>query len=387
MRVPWKAVRWFEPTLLDATTALALFVAAEAEASFGIRPWSAHEAPWSVAALASVFQTVPVAWRRRRPVAALATILAAALVEAAVAAPPESLAVLGSWLLAVYSVGRYASSRVAVGALAGACMTASMLVLAGPGGALADYLAAIFVPCVPPWLGGALAGRHARAARLEEDAARLNREREARDRAVIAEERGRIGRELHDVVAHAVSTIVIQAQAGSTMLERDADAARTAFAEIEKGGRQALVELRRLLGLLRAGGGVPAREPQPSLAALDNLVEAMRRAGLPVAVTVEGSPISALPPGLELAAYRVVQEALTNALRHAGPARAQLTIRYHSRALELEVVDDGTGDCGASAGHGLIGMRERVALFGGELSAGCIEPHGFRVFARLPVAT
>jgi signal transduction histidine kinase len=231
-----------------------------------------------------------------------------------------------------------------------------------------------------PWV----AGRAVRRRRLNER--RLEQEKEAAE-AAIEEERARIARELHDVVAHAISVIVLQARAGRKVFASKPDESLGSFDTIERTGTQALEEMRRLLGMLRAPDDELALAPQPSLARLDALVEQVRRAGLPVELTVDGTPVD-LPPGIDLSAYRIVQEALTNALKHAGPARARVLVRYEGEDLTLEITDDGlgTGD-GGGTGHGLVGVRERVEVFGGELETGHRDEGGYTLRARLPLST
>jgi signal transduction histidine kinase len=210
----------------------------------------------------------------------------------------------------------------------------------------------------------------------------LVREQDERARAAVAEERARIARELHDVVAHAISVIVLQARGA-----RHADGAEReeALDAIESTGANALTEMRRLLHMLRADDEAVAMAPQPSLEHLEHLVTQVRDAGLPVEVRVEGAR-RALPPGVDVSAYRIVQEALTNALKHAGPARARVSIRFGDDALELEIEDSGAGGGnGAGGGHGLAGMRERVAIFGGRLDTGPKAEGGYAVRARLPL--
>ena len=214
----------------------------------------------------------------------------------------------------------------------------------------------------------------------------MRSERDAAEAAIV-EERGRIARELHDVVAHAISVIVLQARGGRRLHDSEPDETRGALDTIEHTGQQALVEMRRLVGLLRESDEELALAPQPTLSRLDHLVDQVRAAGLPVELSIEGEPIE-LPPGIDLSAYRIVQEALTNALKHAGPAQARVSLRYHPDGLEIEIADDGAGTAnGDSGGHGLVGIRERVSVYGGELDAGPQADGGFAVRARLPYAS
>jgi signal transduction histidine kinase len=217
---------------------------------------------------------------------------------------------------------------------------------------------------------------------------RLARDREVATREAVVAERGRIARELHDVVAHHMSVMVVQAEAARAVGGRDPGAANEALRQIEASGRTGLAEMRRLLEILKSQEDGDGREPQPGLAQLGGLIEGMGSTGMLVESEVSGPP-RPLPPGVDLSAYRIVQEALTNTLKHAGGPRAHVLVRYEPDAVEVEVVDDGPGPPpaqanGASAGHGLIGMRERVQLFGGELDAGPRPGGGFRVWARLP---
>jgi signal transduction histidine kinase len=222
----------------------------------------------------------------------------------------------------------------------------------------------------------------------------LEAEQQAQARAAVAAERARIARELHDVIAHSVSVMVIQAGAAEQLLEQTPERARGPLEAVQDTGRQTIVELRRLLGILREDGQELSLAPQPGLAGLDLLVEEMRQAGLPVQLRAEGQP-GRLPPGADLAAYRIIQEALTNTLRHAGPAQAEVIVRYQDHAVELEILDNGQGPplrdgADGRSGHGLVGMRERVALYGGTLDAGPratttgTAETGYAVRARLP---
>jgi signal transduction histidine kinase len=234
-----------------------------------------------------------------------------------------------------------------------------------------------------------VAARHsARARALAAQEARLEAERiaDAAERAV-AEERQRIARELHDVVAHSVSVMTVQAGAVRRLLLPEQERERLALETVEATGREALTEMRRLVGLLRKEGAMPEFAPQPSMRAVDVLVGTVREAGLPVELEVEGEPTE-LPPGVDLSAYRVIQEALTNALKYAGPANAWVTVRWKASELELEIANDGRSEPGGDgSGHGLDGLRERVALVGGSIESGPRDGGGFVVKAHLPLAT
>jgi signal transduction histidine kinase len=223
---------------------------------------------------------------------------------------------------------------------------------------------------------------------LHERAARLEREQELLAEQAVAEERVRIARELHDVVAHNVSLMVVQAQALAATSEGGAEQ-QAALARVAGLGREALSEMHRMLGVLRVqNGGPPEREPQPGVRDLESLLAGTRQTGLDATLAIEGTPIE-LPPGVDLSAYRIVQEALTNVIRHAHATQAEVTLRYRSDALSVTVNDDGMGPPpGASTtGHGLVGMRERVALFGGKLEAGaCPGGRGYRIHAQLPLS-
>jgi signal transduction histidine kinase len=241
-------------------------------------------------------------------------------------------------------------------------------------------------------LGDNIRTRRAYLAELEARAARLEREREERDARAVIEERTRIARELHDVIAHNVSVMVVQAAAAEELFETSPERARESLRSVAATGRAALTEMRRLLGVIRADdelGGDPSYVPQPGIDYLDELVRQVQETGLAVELSVLGEPRE-LPEGVGLCAYRIVQEALTNTLKHAGASRADVSVRYVEDALELQVVDDGRGadpvnGDGEAGGHGLIGMRERVALFGGSLNVGPRPGGGYAVDARLPI--
>jgi len=333
-------------------------------------------------------------WRRRAPVAVLVAVMVLVSVQAVFFDPSvqdtgeqstfESFLAL---LLGFYSVAAYAEERRAI--LGAAIVGASILAIDIPrliaGTNPGDIIPAWLFYATVWFIGRTIRKRQLQAARLQDLAAQLELEREERAQTAVAEERSRISRELHDVVAHSVSVMVVQAQAAQRLLQGEQQEARQALTSIETTGRQALVEMRRLLGILRRTDEEPALAPQPSLKHLDALIEQVREAGLPVELRVEGAA-EPLPPGVDLSAYRIVQEALTNTLKHAGPSRARVAIHYRSDEIELEISDDGVGNVnGDGSGQGLIGMRERVALYGGVLHSGRQNGGGYLVRARLPL--
>src|SRR5204863_1980869 len=335
------------------------------------------------------FVTVPLAWRRRAPVAVLFVVTGALVVVAFLIRHPGGvpLGVFLALIVAFYSLGAHCEERRALRVGAGllATIAAVDLTRGSVFEAQGARPAAWLVFAVAWLVGRDFRRRRGQLALLQERASRLEREREEKARAAVAEERGRIARELHDVVAHSVSVMVVQAQAGPRLLD-DAEQAGGVFRSIEASGREALVELRRLLGILRTGDEQLSIGPQPGLGSLRSLVEQVREAGLPVEVRIEGER-APLPPGIDLAAYRIVQEALTNTLKHAGQAQASIIVRYAPAALELEISDNGAGTAAGAngSGHGLIGMRERAALYGGALEAGARNSGGYAVRARLPL--
>jgi signal transduction histidine kinase len=322
--------------------------------------------------------------RVRAPLLLLGLILA---ITAAVAVLPKDDAT-GEWvglfpflLLAVYSAAAHTSgARMVVAGVLTIALYLVNLVGIDPAGVNAEGVVFYALLFGSPWV----TGRAVRQRRLNER--QLEHER-ARASAAIVAERARIARELHDVVAHAISVMVLQARGGRRVLQSDPADSHDAFATIERTGQQALDEMRRLLGMLRKSDEELALAPQPSLKELGKLVEWVQAAGLPVEVAVEGEPRE-LPPGVDLSAYRIVQEALTNALRHAGPARARVLLRYGADDLELEIADDGVGTADDSGpGYGLIGMRERVSVYGGELHAGARPGGGYALRVRLPLGS
>jgi signal transduction histidine kinase len=313
----------------------------------------------------AVVQAVALRWRRRSPVRATTVILAAAL---------------GFHLLVPEGVVPFAA-LFAVGSLAAACPPRVSLV--GLGGLLVVASLNFFTTTVEDTTFTMAVGIGAWALG---EAARNRRVAIAKEaQRALGEEQARIARELHDVIAHSVSMIVVQAAAADDVFDERPDQAREALRSIERAGRDAMRELRHLLSAVRPGVEVDSTAPQPGLARVDELAESLRAGGLDVAVAREGDPVE-LPVGVDLSAYRIVQEALTNTLRHAQATRAEVRLSYAPDALELEVTDDGrAAPANGAGGHGLVGMRERAALLGGTLEAGPRPRGGYRVHARLPL--
>ena len=328
-----------------------------------------------------------LAFRRRAPLLPLATgVFVIEFSNLAAPALAETGAFLFGMVLTLYSAGRYARGRIAL--VCGVLIVATIpLAAIEPGQDFTFADLAFFVMFAGgPWaVGRIVRHRTEREHDLVGRAAALELERDLKAEEAVADERARIARDLHDVVANSISVIVLQARGGRRRLSDDPSDTREALDAIELSGEQALGEMRRLLGMLNEDNGQPLG-PQPSLARVDELVARLASAGLPVEVTVEGEPVE-LSPGIDVSAYRILQEGLTNALKHAGPARARVILRYAPTALELEILDDGNGSGdGGGSGHGLTGLRERVAVFGGELEAGERPEGGYAVRASLPLS-
>ncbi|WP_217235014.1 sensor histidine kinase [Streptomyces sp. AC555_RSS877] len=340
-----------------------------------------------------------IALRRRMPEKML--LLAIGLGTAQLLLDVETTAADFAMLVIVYTVAATGARWASRLALAAGLCAAPLAQLRWPNqdtSVLGNLALMIFqaVPFALAWvLGDSIRTRRAYFAQLEERAARLEKEREAQSKVAVAAERARIARELHDVVAHNVSVMVVQADGAAYVLDAAPDQAKKALETISSTGRQALAEMRRLLGVLRTGEHQEGGEyvPQPDVEQIDELVEQCRGSGLPVDFKIEGTP-RPLPSGVELTAYRIVQEALTNTRKHGGPnAGASVRLVYFDDGLGLLVEDDGKGaphelyeEGGADgAGHGLIGMRERVGMVGGTLDAGPRPGGGFRISALLPL--
>jgi signal transduction histidine kinase len=331
-------------------------------------------------------QALPLVVRRKWPLAVVLVVLGALLVQLAILpAGAELRSSLGP-LVALYTAGEQLDRRLAVGILIGFAILLAALVLRQSG--LADGLQALIQTeilfAVAWFVGDAMRIRRLYAQAREERVRMLEAQREGESRRAVADERARIARELHDAVTHHVSVIVIQAGGALRALDARPQEARGALEAIDATARTALTDMRRMLGILGEGA---SQEPLPGLDRLDALLEQIRAAGLPVELSREGTP-RPLDPGLELSAYRIIQEGLTNSLKHAGGGRASVTVCHEPQALEI-VVEDSRGPGReapiepAHEGRGLVGMRERVAMFGGSLTAGPTAD-GFRVVARLP---
>jgi signal transduction histidine kinase len=383
-----------DPRAFDAVLMLAFLAVAQVDI------W----APWGdngdqtvfehrgVSSALMVVGIVPMLWRRRAPLVSAAALAAAMSVQVTLVYP--TAAFVGAFvpmLVVTYSVAAYEERLDR--ALAGLTITvAGVLVVTLRIPELRSFSEVPFeIACLAcAWLVGRFVfGLRDRAREARRRATDLEAQREREAREAVDRERARIARELHDVIAHSVSLMGIQAAAAEQVLAGDPERAREPLRAIQETARDAVEELRRLLGMLRADADGDALSPQPGLASLEPLAEQMRAAGLPVDLRVEAEG-DHLSPGVELSVYRIVQEALTNALKHAGGAAAAVLVRRREGALEVEISDDGRGAGAApggdadEVGHGLIGMRERVALYDGSISAGPDEDGGYRVRASLP---
>jgi signal transduction histidine kinase len=358
-----------------------------------------EQPPTAAVLITTLAVTLPLAWRRRFPLSAASVVTVAFVVDRLLLQPIEPfIAVYAVWL-ALYSAvvyGRPARRTLVValnvGLLLGEVVRElffvgpqTELVLVAKSFLLLYQGGVIALPCL---LGVAIRSLRERERELAERASELQREREEKARRAVFEERVRIARELHDVVAHHVSVMGIQAGAARRVLDRHPEKAIGVLNSIETSSRQAVAELHRLLGFLRRSGEADHLGPQPGLAQLQDLVAQVAKGELAVDLAVEGDP-RPLPPTLDVSAYRIIQEALTNSLKHSGGATAAVRVRYLPTSLELEVLDDGRAGSRRTAdgvgGQGLIGMRERASLHGGRLSVGPRPGGGFAVRASFPL--
>ena len=381
MRGPF--TRW--PRTADAVLAILVFLATllmsseDPDQEFAIRALS--DVPIAGYILIAVASGA-LYWRRYRPLVVLGLILAALALSTGLGYPYDYFGVP----IALYGVGRYTTnerwSYYAVGATL-ALTTISTIVEGEPAGSTGFGLVFVFGIW---YIGRRIRMRGAYLSLLQERAAHLEREQAAEARRAVAEERTRIARELHDVVAHQVSLMTVQAGAAKTVAADDLEGALQAMEAVEKAGRQALNELRHLMGVLRPKAGVDELGPQPGLADIPRLVEHLGDAGLDVSLTMDGVQTD-LPARVDLSTYRIVQEALTNVLKHAGSsARTEVRVSTDNHEVAIEVLDNGHGaTILPGSGHGIVGMRERAQLLGGSLDAGPRSGGGFQVVAHLPI--
>jgi signal transduction histidine kinase len=366
--------------LLDVAMAGALVALAEAEVALG----RVGGARWA-AALVALAYTAPLALRRRAPGAVLVWTIAMLALLVQLDSHGEQFSPVLALLVVSFTVGRELDAPRAW-LLSGLGIVFLCTVTLAGGGNTGDVVFGTLLYGGAWAFGQALRVRAHRLLDVTERADRVEREREARERQAVEQERARIARELHDIVSHSISLVTVKTQALRRRLEPAQQQEIEELREIEAVARQAMAELRRLFGALRDDGERPPLEPQPGLGQLPALVEQARAAGAPVELRLEGEP-TPLAPGVDLTAYRIVQEAITNVLKHARPAAATVSIRFLPDLLEIEVHDTGAAGTAVNGtgGSGLIGMRERVALYGGDFTAGPSENGGFRVHATLPL--
>jgi signal transduction histidine kinase len=380
------------PFVVDGLFALLLTVLAVA-GLLTVQEYAPDDAgikdPDALGVILAAMTTLPLAWRRRHPEQVLAAVgIATTLFYAA---QYETTTGGVGVMVALYTVASLTSRRSSL-ISAGFTAAALAFILFVAEDVSADLVVSNYLIFGMAWiLGDNIRTRRAYTANLEERAEQLERDHETNSRRAAAEERGRIAREMHDIVAHSVSVMVVQAGAARRVLEAKAspESATDALRQIEDTGRSALTDMRRMLGILRRPDEAADLSPQPSITRLESLIAQASDAGVPVECEVLGD-LRPLPSAMDLSAYRIVQEALTNTIKHAGPARARVVVRYETDRIEIEVVDDGRGAArdlqnGRGRGHGLVGMKERAALYGGEVKAGPRPGGGYSVRATFPL--
>lgn len=378
----WARVRQLRGSSADAVLAGVLLASAQAEVWFADGA-DLEDGQRVLLAVAAAVGAVLLSWRRRWPLFIGLLVPSIEMITAAAVTDYGTVSVFIGSLIALYSAAAWSNSR-----WWWTVLPARVVMGVVGGGDAADWA----------FIGGlavvsVVAGRIVyNSRRVADELARVNEalrnERETTARLLVAEERTAIAREVHDILAHTVSVMVVQAEVAEELFDKDGQRSRAAIAAVQNTGREALTELRRILAFLRTADSADSDvQPQPQLARLPELVESLGRAGLSVSVTVTGE-VRRLAPGVDLCAYRVVQEALTNVLRHSGCNDARAELHYHRHAIEVEVADSGSGQAAPVAvegvGHGLRGMRERVAMYGGEITAGPRTPGGFVVRALIP---
>ncbi|HEX8123676.1 MAG TPA: sensor histidine kinase [Solirubrobacteraceae bacterium] len=380
-------MRWLRalpPRQADVLLAVAVAIAAVSEGAIVI---DGAGRPFAMAAL--LVMSATLALRHEAPLPGLAIFFAAALpVCAAIDGTEDLVAPFLIILVWAYAVGAHHDVRTALIGLGALVVGICAVNIAFGGATVGDFLFPNGFAAAAWGAGRTLQHRTRLAAELHEAAVRADEEREAQAARAVADERRRIAREMHDVVAHSVSVMVVQAGGARRILERDPERAVEAARLIERTGRAALLEMRRLLGVLGSAEEPAAMAPQPRIEEIRSLVARAEAAGLPVTLRVDGDP-RPLPAGAEAAVYRVVQEALTNALKHAGSAPTEVSLRWDDECLEVVIADRGASRSAGpelpSGGHGIVGMRERVRVYGGSLSALPVPEGGFVVRARIPL--
>ena len=383
-RRPLARFRRFDPVRVDELVALALLV--EIELQVWLSPYIQDRVPTAIGGLAL---SAAVAVRRHWPFGAVLLALVAVVAQEALGGrlTQHTVGALLALILVFYAAGAFLRERSAWLALGlGLAGSAASVVLAGSSSDL--WFGGIFLEGLPWAVGRIVRERSARERAYRERAERVDSEREQQALAAVWGERARIARELHDVVAHSLSVMVLQAGGARMVMGAEPERAEVSLRSVERAGRDALAEMRRLLGVLGSGEDPQSLAPQPGLGDIEDLIAGTRSAGLSTHLRVDGEPTT-VSAALDLCAYRIVQEALTNAIKHAGPARAEVRLRWAREALEVEISDDGRGSGdvnGASGGHGIAGMRERAALYGGTIDAGPGPGRGFTVRAHLPLS-
>ena len=374
------------------TTRVADLVLAGALAAWGgVEAFAGEANRWLELALmfGALGMTLPLAWRRTRALAMVGVVAGTISVQSLLTNPPEGIWTLIAVIIAAYSVAAFESSITRSALVAGVLGLAVVVsILRDQSDSSTNIAPTVLVFVLVPWIAGrTLHHQDRRTHTLAAQVGSLERERSLLAREAVVQERARIARELHDVVAHSLSVIAIQADAAESALEHDASLAREPLVAVKQTAREALREMRLLVGFLRDAGDSPGLEPQPGLQSVNALLDQVRSAGLAVDLTIEGD-VGKVAPGVDLVAYRIIQESLTNALRHAKAKRADVAVRYLPDAILVQVSDDGVGipprQSGAQVGHGLVGMRERVSLYGGSLDITATVGRGVCIEARLP---
>jgi signal transduction histidine kinase len=367
--------------VFDAVLAAVVLAAVQVEAWQGTFATHRQGPHWAEAAGYGV-AAVALAFRRLAPLPCVLVVCAGLALEWAVFGAPEGNGVLVPPLIAAYTVANREDRRRALWGLAAVVVLGLVWIALDP---VDDewVIRLQGLAWITPWVAAWLLGAYLRTRRLYVQG--LVREREERAQVAVAEERARIARELHDVIGHSVSVMTVQASAVRRLMRADQARERAALETVEATGREALAEMRRMVGVLRAPEAGPDLAPPPTLDQLNRLLETVRGAGLEVDLRTEGTVVP-LPPGLDLTAYRLVQEALTNTLKHAQARRAEVRLSYHPDALAVTVRDDGCGPpADPSTGAGLVGLAERVAVYGGSLGTGPADGGGYELRASLPL--